>query len=333
MLSIPSPGAGEYRPPPLTSSSRSVPCPEARATMADGEEQEEAQPEPVPPLTEEEFESRKVVYDAVFEGQAADNLKVKARAERMAEESPLANVKGLTYSEVSMEIVNMLLNKIKESGKNLYAGKGLFLDLGSGAGKACIAAGLAHPFEKVVGVEVVNCLSDAATAAYTTLGEAVLPDGCMKPEVEFVKGDFAAEFDSKVEPIAPQVEVCLVNATCFEEEQMQAVEKLAKLMPHESIIITISKKLPESLIIDENRSPKQRRAQAVKKALAVRGVEPDSIEIVVEPPVNDPKGFYLVHSEQVHFTLPPERTATCFIFKKAPAPPEAEEAAPPAEGE
>merc|ERR1711988_650481 len=99
-----------------------------------------------------------------------------------AEESPLANMKGLTYSEVSMEIVHMLLNKIKgESGiAKLYAGKGVFLDLGSGCGKGCIAAGLLHPFEKVVGVEVVSCLCDAATAAYTTLGEAALPDGVVK---------------------------------------------------------------------------------------------------------------------------------------------------------
>lgn len=296
--------------------------------MAEGEEQGEPQPEAVPPLAEEAFGPRKAVFDALFEAHAADNLKVKARAERMAEEAPLANVKGLPYSEVSMEVVHKLLNTIKETEiAKLYQGKGVFLDLGSGAGKACVAAGLLHPFEKVVGVEIVQCLGDAAAAACALLGEAVLPDGCMKPEIELVKGDFVAEFDSKVEPIAPQVAVCFANATGFEEEQMGALEKLAKLMPYESVVVTFSKKLPESLIIDENRSPKQRYAEAVKKALAVRGAEPDTIEIVAEPPVNDPKGFYLVHSEEVQLL---SGAVTCFIFKKAPAPPEAE-AAPPAE--
>jgi len=34
--------------------------------------------------------------------------------------------------------------------------KGLFYDLGSGTGKGCVGAALSHPFEKVVGVEILE---------------------------------------------------------------------------------------------------------------------------------------------------------------------------------
>ena len=39
-------------------------------------------------------------------------------------------------------------------------GKGTFVDLGSGTGKTCVAAALIHPFERVVGIELITGLYD-----------------------------------------------------------------------------------------------------------------------------------------------------------------------------
>ena len=54
---------------------------------------------------------------------------------------------------------------VKEKDMPLFANKGVFVDLGSGSGKACLAAQLLHPFEKVVGIETIQCLHDFANKA------------------------------------------------------------------------------------------------------------------------------------------------------------------------
>merc|ERR1712113_924726 len=99
---------------------------------------------------------------------------------------------------------------------------------------------------------------------------------------------------------------------------MQKLKILATKMPHDSFIITVSKRLPAELLIDANKNPKQRIAVAVKKAHCVRGRDPANVIAKEEPPKNDPKGWYEVCSEQVQMAnmgenFPP---LTCFIYRK-----------------
>merc|ERR1712137_963850 len=92
--------------------------------------------------------------------------------------------------------------------------------------------------------------------------------------------------------------VCLAVATCYGERELQAMASVARLMPENSLFVTFSQGLPDSLIVDPDRNPRQRKAVAVRKALSRKGVEPSSVgEIVAEPPVNDPQGFTPVHKE------------------------------------
>jgi hypothetical protein len=294
---------------------------------AEGEAPEPEGPPQIFALSDEIVEGRQLIMDEIFAGVQTQALKEKAREERQTKEE-LAEAKGLVYSEVDLKTMHTVLAKIKTEISDLYSGKGIFLDLGSGCGKACIAAGLLHPFQKVVGIERVQCLLDTAAAAMPKYQEAALQDGMEKPEIEFIAGDFVGEFEAKVEPILPEVAVAFANATCFAEEQMATVEKLANLMPYESILVTVTHKLPESLIIDENRNPKQRHSAAVKKALATRGTDPDLVKIEVEEPVNDPKGWYPVHECAVELA---HGKMTCFVYKKAKAPPETEQVEEPPE--
>ena len=37
---------------------------------------------------------------------------------------------------------------------------GVFVDIGSGQGKACLAAALMHPFDRVVGIELLMSLNE-----------------------------------------------------------------------------------------------------------------------------------------------------------------------------
>jgi len=283
----------------------------------------EQQPEPVPLLSNEEFEPRQDAFNSLFAELNAMDVKAKSLAERKenALESP-----SLAYSEVDIATMHWVLNKVKENGE-FYPGKGVFLDLGSGVGKACLAAALLHPFEKVVGLEVLDSLSTIAASVIPKYQELQLPEGMAKMEVQLEKADFVADFEVKLEPLASQVSVCLALATTFGAEQIKAMGNLARKMPENSFFVTFTQPLPEELIIDMDRHPKQRRAEAVKRTLAARGVEPVGVEIIDDPPENDPNGWTQVLEEKVQLAW---GIATCYIFKKIPAA-TAEEVPPPTE--
>lgn len=279
--------------------------------MAEGEDK---WPEPAAPLTDEELTARQGMLEEAFNGFPAVEVKMKSLAER--KEGGLEDP-GLAYAEVEFGTIKSILGMVQEQLAPLYPGQGCFLDLGSGCGKPCIAAGLLHPFAKVVGVEMLGCLNDIAAAGLGKLKseEMQLPEGFALPEISFVKGDFAAEFDAHIAPLAPEVTICLAVATCFGPPQLEAMAKLAALMPNNAVLITVSQGLPESLVIDLDRIPAQRRAKAVKTALKVRGVDPDSVTVEVAPPVNDPNGWTLMHCQEMQMMW---GAATCFVYKKLP---------------
>jgi len=299
-----------------------------------GDEEEPTGEEPVvlsevPPLSDEDFQARQPIFDEIFAGCVTQDIKAKSIAER--KENGLED-KSLTYAEIDFALMNQILNTVKTNFGPLYE-KGVFLDFGSGIGKACVAAALAHPFEKVVGVETLQSLSDVGAAATAKYQEAQLPEGMSKPEVQLIKGDFVTEFEAHIEPVASQVTVCFAVATCYGEKEMQAMVSAARKMPPNSFLITFTQALPLSFVVDKERHPRQRRAAAVRKACSTRGAEPcPASEVEVLENEYDPDGFTLVHKESVQ--VPWGAPATVFVYKKVPqeVPEEAEGEAPAEEG-
>jgi len=287
----------------------------------DNGEDPNATPEPVEPLTEEEVALRKQKFEEIFVDCTADDAKMASLKEKEGN-SNYTDSKPLTYSELDFSSLHEVLEIIKRDHKPLYDKKGVFLDLGSGAGKVCIAAGLLHSFEKVVGIEKINCLAEFATAALTKYREIQI-DNVEKVEIELLNGDFLT--DGTLDELAEKVTICLAVATCFEEEELKRIEALAAKMPGESIFIMLGQRLPESIIIEENKEPAKRRLLALKKGLAVRGVHPNSVEIEVPPPDNDPKGWHEVLCKELELEW---GKSTCFMFKKVPIPAEEEEEQP-----
>eukprot|EP00927_Polykrikos_kofoidii_P020895 TRINITY_DN19973_c0_g1_i1.p1 TRINITY_DN19973_c0_g1~~TRINITY_DN19973_c0_g1_i1.p1 ORF type:complete len:377 (+),score=106.02 TRINITY_DN19973_c0_g1_i1:56-1186(+) len=299
--------------------------------MADPEDDEAPPPEPVPPLPEEEYQPREDIFNAIFTGITSDAAKLASIKER----TPVAPVedeiegdelqelrkqhaeavrkaRSLMYGEISMPILHMLLNEVRRQDMPLYPGKGFFVDLGSGVGKACVAASLLHPFEKVVGIESVQCLADMAAPAMEKFVETPFPEEVPKPEVQLIKGDFAAEFEGHLEPIADKIVVCLAVSTAFSTEQIGAMEKLATKMPDNSYFICVGQGLPDTVTFGGNRHPLQRQAAVVKKALKKRGTNPNETPIP-EPEVLEPVGWNEFFREEVDLAW---GTTTCFIYKK-----------------
>ena len=66
-----------------------------------------------------------------------------------------------TYGEIRYKSLACILKYIQKRGDFTKPG-GTFVDLGSGQGKGLLAAGLMHSFEKVVGIELLECLHNKA---------------------------------------------------------------------------------------------------------------------------------------------------------------------------
>jgi SAM-dependent methyltransferase len=277
--------------------------------------EEEKKPEPSVPLPDDALAARKGFFDEIYASTQTSELKLKARTWRQqaATEAEKEEDKSLVYSEVDMDTIHVILNRVRSDFGPIFNKQGTFLDLGSGAGKACVAAALLHPFEKVVGIEKVQPLVEAATAAAEAYGNVQMPEDVHKPPLEFIVGDFAADFEAKLTDVAPKVTVCLAFATFYGQEQLDAMAKLAEAMPACSIFITVGQRLPEKLLIDLDRSPAKRYNVAAKKALALRGKAPEGIAIVAEPPENCPYGWFQVHSEEVQLAY---GKSMFFIYKK-----------------
>eukprot|EP00913_Durusdinium_trenchii_P013040 g12240.t1 len=258
----------------------------------------------------------KSIFEEIFKGYDALEVKQKSMAERREKEAP-PPADGEETEQAPVEV-----------GRHF----------GSGCGKLVLAAALLHPFQKVIGIEALQSLNEIEAAVQAKYAEVEVPEGVVKPEVSFVKGDFVSEFDAVLEPIAPEATFAIAVATTFGDPEMQAVSKLAQKMPQGASLFLVTQKLEESLVVDVNRNPRQRRSVATKKALAQRGVEPTGdrprvqrteddetnggtcratadcgIEIELEPAENDPNGWRLKD------TVPLELewgTTNCYLYKK-----------------
>jgi|MDSY01.1.fsa_nt_gb hypothetical protein len=234
------------------------------------------------------------------------NIMVKKHAG--LEASTRANDDELSYGEVTFQAMAILLHRLRHlsrpgcgesccrNGGPLWElaepnrespgdggasyGGGSFFDLGSGCGRAVIAACILHPaFERAVGIEILDGLYNLATAVLeqwnsfaeseplcwtTTAGKSseLQPDDGAdsrrreRTTIEFVNGDAFEETDKKKSPSKKEVyeavragdwargDVVLVDATCLDEATLDLIAHRAKDMPDGAFLVTITAKLP-----------------------------------------------------------------------------------------
>jgi SAM-dependent methyltransferase len=302
--------------------------------------------QPVAKLDDESLPTIFEKFHAVYKGTTTNIAKMASRAERAANPPPddpeggeaavkakeafEAKGKTLMYCEVGVDDMHKVLNAVKSQDMPLYANKGLFLDLGSGAGKACVAAQLLHPFEKVVGVETLQCLHDFATKAsekQKELEQKGLQDVEL-PELQFIKGDFVqppaddkgeVKCSAECEAIASQVAVCMCCSTSFADDQLKAMTDFTSKMPDGSYFIAIGQGLPDSATFGENRHPLQRRSVKIKELLKTSGTDPAKTEIPTKESFEQakPVGWVEVESKTVKM---PWGSSPYYLYKKIPGP-------------
>merc|ERR1719261_793588 len=161
--------------------------------------------------------------------------------------------------------------------------------------------------------------SNEAYKAVTLAGEPA-PE---KAEIQFIKGDFVADLTATLEPFASQIAVCLAVATCFGEEQLNALANLASKMSDNALFVTFSQGLPDWVIGGDKKLPQERFRDHLKIALEKRGTDPANVEIDQNPPDAKPGGWRLIHEEDVNMPVgqaPMQLPTKCFVFKKIPLP-------------
>jgi len=159
----------------------------------------------------------------------------------------------LVYGEISFEAFGITLEKIKKIHGKPNVGNtgpagcmqdrgGIFYDLGSGTGKAVIAAAILYNFDICCGIEILEglyTLSLEITSEYNSRGKAKL-NREITTDVSMVKGDI---LDLSVKDWSDG-DVIFANSTCFDDTLMAALANTAGGLKKGTFFITFTKRLP-----------------------------------------------------------------------------------------
>mmetsp|Transcript_31203 Transcript_31203/g.58083 ORF Transcript_31203/g.58083 Transcript_31203/m.58083 type:complete len:263 (+) Transcript_31203:87-875(+) len=189
-------------------------------------------------------------YEFIFDAFPINFGKELSKKERSAKK---LYASSLIYGEIDFDTFGMAIQKIidiygkpgvgtsGEEGKLQKRG-GMFFDLGSGVGKAVIAAALVHNFDVCTGIEILEELHKGAEdvrTVYETKAKHEL-DRAFDTVVDMRCGDML-DLSFKNWTYG---DVVFMNSTCFDDELMLKLAHLAVGMRKGTFVITTTQKLP-----------------------------------------------------------------------------------------
>jgi SAM-dependent methyltransferase len=154
----------------------------------------------------------------------------------------------LTYGEISWDSFLDIIAEVQYLNDHK-----IFYDLGSGTGKAVIAAALLGNFSHVLGVELLPELYKEAKKVLLKFNKNVRPNlhpANQKVVVDYIHNDL---FDHDWS----NGDVVFMQTTCFNENLMERLEEQAESLKPGSMVITLSKYLrsPSFKIVTQKKYP------------------------------------------------------------------------------
>lgn len=174
-----------------------------------------------------------------------------SRAER--ESKGYIGCTDVGYGEVTFEMVARCIQVIKQEHGGLATGGEIFYDLGSGTGKAVIAASMCHRFKVAKGIEIMHSLHHEAKrlqSNWATVLRDKLPDRRGEVMLELLKGDLT-QADWR------DADFLFANSTVFSKALLATVEEKSRGMKVGSFFVTTTKKLPGQYweVISAHKAP------------------------------------------------------------------------------
>lgn len=167
------------------------------------------------------------LFEPLFRKFSTEMGKHLSKLER--KELGLDAQKSLVYGEVDFESFVEILRKVGPStGKKFY-------DLGSGTGRAVMAARITQDYSTCVGIESLSSLYNASlevNSSFEQLIRQFLGTG-QEQATEFLKGSIT-EIDWS------DGDVVFANSTCFEDDLMEELSAKAELLKEGSVVITFT---------------------------------------------------------------------------------------------
>jgi len=186
---------------------------------------------------------RKELFQSVYSEistATAKNASIEER-EQMERKGYVCD-RSLLYGEIEFSALETAFVIIRERGGGLKGEGSTFVDLGSGSGKAVIAAALLHNFNKCVGLEILKKLHELAMSASMKWELLKLSTPTLSKttsNLQFIHGDML-EYDLS------NAHVVLANSTGYDENLMSKLSKCAEKMEPGSFYISFSQCLPSS---------------------------------------------------------------------------------------
>ncbi len=146
----------------------------------------------------------KSIFETLYQDVQGYNLSFEARKKFEFYD------RGLTYGEI---VPDSFYEMLKEADPK----KGeVFYDLGSGSGKAVIAAALFFPFSKAIGIELLEDLYNGSQYVLERFKKEIQPHLTQEiiPTIQFFHQDFL-DFDFS------DGDIVFAHATCFHDGQIR----------------------------------------------------------------------------------------------------------------
>nr|CCA26528.1 conserved hypothetical protein [Albugo laibachii Nc14] len=142
------------------------------------------------------------------------------------------------YGEIDFFPFADVLQWVIQQG-TLLENEAVFYDLGSGTGKAVLAASLLYNFNKVIGIEALESLNTFAKKRAAKLKD-LAKSHCIVSSIEFWHGSF-------LETDWTDGTVVFCHGTCFSDSEWTSISLAAEKLKQGSYVITASQILKSAL--------------------------------------------------------------------------------------
>mmetsp|Transcript_32729 Transcript_32729/g.40201 ORF Transcript_32729/g.40201 Transcript_32729/m.40201 type:complete len:249 (-) Transcript_32729:235-981(-) len=202
-------------------------------------------------ISGERIEKAAAVYNNLVKDYPATIGKAVSKKER--EELDLQSKPTLVYGEVHFKTYALAFEKIRQKYGGLQENSGgVFVDLGSGTGKAVFGALLMHQFQKAIGIEILGGLHNISLEILEVMHNMRRNENIKTSDSSYDKSFLNKTKNTVVEFVQGDLlqvnwwttaDVAFANSTCFTEELMLAITEKAELMKPGSFFITFTRRI------------------------------------------------------------------------------------------